>query len=188
MDVWFTSDSHFGHKNICGPSVSEWDKGYRDFNSVPEMNEALVDSLNLAKEDDLIIHGGDWSFGGKDNITKFRNQIRCKNIVLVFGNHDHHIKKEFRHLFTRTHDFLETYINGQFIVVSHYALRVWQKSHHGSWCLYGHSHGSLPDIGGKTFDMGWCTWRRLLHFDEVKEIMDKRSIELVDHHHGGTAQ
>jgi calcineurin-like phosphoesterase family protein len=32
-------------------------------------------------------------------------------------------------------------------------MRVWDQSHHGSWHLYGHSHGKLPDLGLST-DVG----------------------------------
>ncbi|KKL16922.1 hypothetical protein LCGC14_2490690, partial [marine sediment metagenome] len=35
----------------------------------------------------------------------------------------------------------------QFIVVCHYAMRRWERSHYGSWQLYGHSHGRLEPIG-----------------------------------------
>lgn len=186
---FFISDTHASHANICGPAISKWDKGYRNFSSIDEMDNAIVDSINTrVGENDTLYHLGDWSFGGKDKIEKFRRRIRCKNIILIYGNHDHNIRKEFRHLFQRCYDFLETYVNGQFIVMSHYALRVWQKSHHGSWHLYGHSHGSLPDIGGKCFDIGWCVWRRPLSFDEVKEIMDARPITFNDHHSAETQQ
>jgi hypothetical protein len=33
---------------------------------------------------------------------------------------------------------------GQPIVLCHYAMRVWNRSHHGAWHLYGHSRGNLP--------------------------------------------
>jgi hypothetical protein len=36
-------------------------------------------------------------------------------------------------------------VNGQPIWLSHYAHRVWMRSHHGAWHLYGHGHHSLPD-------------------------------------------
>ena len=32
----------------------------------------------------------------------------------------------------------------QLVVLCHYAMRVWDRSHYGSWHLYGHSHGNLP--------------------------------------------
>ncbi len=39
----------------------------------------------------------------------------------------------------------EISVHGQPIVICHYAMRVWNRSHHGAWHLYGHSHGNLPD-------------------------------------------
>jgi calcineurin-like phosphoesterase family protein len=44
-------------------------------------------------------------------------------------------------------------INHQKLILDHYAMRVWDQSHHGSWHLYGHSHGKLPDLGLST-DVG----------------------------------
>ncbi len=45
----------------------------------------------MVKPNDIIYHLGDWSFGGHENIKIFRNRIKCKNIHLILGNHDHHI-------------------------------------------------------------------------------------------------
>ena len=95
-NIWFTSDSHWGHKNLC-LGVSEWDdkeKSCRNFQTLEEMNELIVNNINkYVKADDILYHLGDWSFGGIENIWEFRKQINCKNIYLVPGNHDHHIKK-----------------------------------------------------------------------------------------------
>lgn len=95
-NIWFTSDTHHSHKNIC-IGVSEWDdkaKSCRNFQTLEEMNELIVSNINkYVKEDDILYHLGDWSFGGIENIWKFRKQIKCKNIYLIPGNHDHHIKK-----------------------------------------------------------------------------------------------
>lgn len=34
--------------------------------------------------------------------------------------------------------------------MSHYAMRVWNQSHKGSWMLHGHSHGTLePMVSGR---------------------------------------
>lgn len=189
MKIAFTSDSHYGHTNICGPKVSSWKSGFRNFDRVEDMNDAIVNSYNeVLGENDILYHLGDWSFGGVDNISKFRNRIKCKNIILIYGNHDHHIRKSFRHLFKETYDFLERRIGGHLFILNHYAQRVWNKSHHGSLHLYGHSHHSLPDIGGKCFDIGWCGWRRPLLLEEVVEIMNKRDVHTVDHHNSECAE
>ena len=76
--IWFTSDTHYAHKNICR-GVSEWtaaDKT-RDFETLNEMNLQIVKSINdHIGQDDVLYHLGDWSFGGIENIWNFRKQAR----------------------------------------------------------------------------------------------------------------
>lgn len=92
---WFTSDTHFGHKNIVrGPSSWENKDRCRDFDTLEEHNQALVDNINACvQKDDTLYHMGDWSFGGIQNIWEFRKQLNCENIHLILGNHDHHIER-----------------------------------------------------------------------------------------------
>jgi calcineurin-like phosphoesterase family protein len=97
--IWFTSDTHYGHKNICRGTTS-WDlkekDGHnktRDFKTLEEMNQAIVKGINSkVKYNDVLYHLGDWSFGGVENIWNFRKQIICNNIFLILGNHDQHIE------------------------------------------------------------------------------------------------
>ena len=90
--AFFTSDSHYGHHNMCS-GISRWKQGFRNYQTLEEMNDALVDGINsVVREDDVLFHLGDWSFGGIDNIWEFRKRIRCKNIYLILGNHDEHIE------------------------------------------------------------------------------------------------
>ena len=44
------------------------------------------------KENDILYHLGDWSFGGLNQIWEFRKRLNCKKIHLILGNHDHHIE------------------------------------------------------------------------------------------------
>ena len=94
QNIYWTSDSHFSHQNICR-GVSKWPggRGTRDFQSLEEMNDAIVAGINsVVGPDDYLIHLGDWSFGGFESITEFRKRLVCKNIILFLGNHDHHIR------------------------------------------------------------------------------------------------
>ena len=97
--AFFTSDTHFHHKNIC-EGLSDWDREknahqFRPFNTLEELDKTLVENINsTVGEDDVLIHLGDWSFGGKEQIWEFRKQIKCKNIHLILGNHDHHIERD----------------------------------------------------------------------------------------------
>jgi calcineurin-like phosphoesterase family protein len=194
INVFFTSDSHYGHSNIAGPKVSSWNSGYRNFNSTHDMNEALVDSFNEAGANDIIYHLGDWSFGGKHNIETFRKSIRCQNIFLVTGNHDKHVY-DHRHLFKWIKPVWEGKIHDTYFYLHHYAQRIWNMSHRGSIMLYGHSHGSLPDDPDLlSIDVGWDTElyghekHTLYHYDEVMSIMKQKKWTAVDHHNTNTTE
>jgi len=64
----------------------------------------------------------------------------------------------------------------RFMVLFHYAMRVWNASHYGTWHLYGHTHGDLPDDGTSlSFDIGVdCHNFYPLSYQEVKAIMAKK--------------
>ncbi|MFK5004710.1 hypothetical protein ACI4AP_29375, partial [Klebsiella pneumoniae] len=72
----------------------------------------------------------------------------------------------------------------QRIVLCHYAMEVWNKSHHQAWHLYGHSHGSLPDNpNAKKFDVGVdCHNYTPLSYQDVKNIMARKNFKPFDHH------
>ncbi len=190
--IYITSDSHYGHKNIAGKSVSTWLGGYRNFSSVEETNDCIVDAMNVAKENDIIYHCGDWAFGGHHNIEIFRNKVRCKNIFLCLGNHDHHIPK-YKHLFSGVFDKLERKIGNHFFTINHYAQRVWNESHRGAYHVYGHSHGTLPDdANALSLDVGFdtCLYGHKKHtmydYEEIVEIIKQKTWKPVDHHNKET--
>lgn len=198
-NIWFTSDTHMGHTNIAGPKVSKWSSGYRIFDSVHDMNKALTEGINkYVKPGDILYHLGDWSFGGIENIYKFRRRIICENIHLILGNHDSHIARNSeiktedgfikpRDLFTSVRDVSRIKHGQNEFFLSHYSHRVWDKSHRGVIHLYGHSHGSIPDFG-KSMDVGVDVAYRLFgeyrpfHINEILDIMKDRDMAFVDNH------
>ena len=186
MNIWFTSDTHYGHKNIAGKEVSRWTSGFRKFASVQQMNEALIANINkYVKEDDILYHLGDFAFGDAKVITEFRNSLVCKNIHLILGNHDQEIEDslELQELFTSVGYVYTGYVGKQQFHLSHYSHRIWPKSHRGTIHLYGHSHGSIPDYG-RSMDVGVDTHKdfRPYHINEIYSIMSKREVHKVDHH------
>lgn len=193
-NVWFASDFHYNHANICR-GISRWPdlNSTRDFKSLHQMNQAIIDGINTnVKEGDTLYCLGDWSFGGRQAIEDFRISIICNDVHLTYGNHDHNIMKDrtYRSMFSSTTFMNTVIINGQEITLNHFKMHVWDHIGKGAWHLYGHSHGTFQNEGshGKCMDVGIdATYKRIgeyrpLHFDEVKKIMDKREIILVDHH------
>ena len=50
-------------------------------------------------------------------------------------------------------------------------MRVWDRSHYGSWHLFGHSHGALPGYG-LSLDVGVdCTGFKPISLEQVAEKM-----------------
>lgn len=204
--IYFTSDTHYNHKNLI-KSLSSWDDKItcRDFKSLEEHNNTIIENINkVVDKDDTLYHLGDVSFGGVGVLHEFVGRVNCKNIHLILGNHDESIEesKSLQSLFKSVDHYKYLKINGQRIILCHYAMRVWNKSHKGSWMLYGHSHGTLDDrkpkfpdatwIGdayyiknSKSMDVGIDTHSKFRPWSlsEIKDIMDKRQILLnVDHH------
>ena len=210
-NIFFTSDTHYHHKNIVR-GTTEWKGNHggihnaqnlRDFDTLEEHDAELVESINsLVKENDILYHLGDWSFGGYDQIELFRRQINCKNIHFIYGNHDHHIEKDrkLQNLFLSTRHYKEITIEKNRIILCHFAMRVWNKSHHGSWMLYGHSHGTLeqysqPIYGPsdfdpqdyRTMDVGVDTNKLFpYHYEDIRDSFKDRPALLVDHHNSET--
>lgn len=106
-------------------------------------------------------------------------------------------------LFSSVNHYLEISVNRQKMVLCHYAMRVWNKSHRGNWMLYGHSHGTLDDLkpqfaeptwigddyyikNAKTMDVGVDTHKEFRPYSitELQEIMAKKEILLNIDHHG----
>jgi calcineurin-like phosphoesterase family protein len=158
--VWIISDTHFGHKNICR-GVTAWRlpdgsvpiSQTRDFDSIGEMNEMIVNNINsVVGQDDVLIHLGDWSFGGFENIKIFRDRIVCREIHLILGNHDEHIEKNrdgVQELFTSVNHYTKLMYKFETLVLMHYPIDSWDGLNKGHIHLHGHCHLPQQKVFGK---------------------------------------
>lgn len=190
--VLFRLALNLGHSNIAGPKCSSWKDGYRDFDSVQEMNEEIIKTLNkYVKYDDELYFLGDFCFGGHKNTPAYRDRINCSTIHVIRGNHDGKIDL-YKDNFTSIQDVLTLDLDGKSnpkrtIFMSHYAHRIWLGSHKGVIHLYGHSHNSIPDYG-RSMDVGidvakWLTGEyKPFSLEEILKIMELKSQEFPDHH------
>jgi calcineurin-like phosphoesterase family protein len=189
-NLHFCSDFHFYHSRII-----EYSK--RPFSSVEDMNEALIKNWNtVVKPNDEVWDLGDFSFGDYNKTVSVLKRLNGRH-NFVMGNHDKVITKNKEELLksgllSSIQDYKEIKYNGQMIVLFHFSLRVWNKSHHSSWHAWGHSHDSLSQPYGKSIDVGVdskviTNEYRPISFDEMKEFMDKIEIKVVDHHDGTRA-
>ena len=197
--VWITSDPHYNHKNICR-GVTNWRTqdgdipldSTRDFQSVDQMNNTLVDNINSkVGQDDTLIMLGDIAFGGFESIGKFLDRLICKNIHLVLGNHDHHIRNNRENIqdrFISVSDYLQVRIYDQDFVLSHYPFASWNGLNKGVIHLHGHVHLSNKDKWGKgkRLEVG-VDGNGLFPYSvsEIVHMMDRRDVRSdmdIDHH------
>lgn len=184
--MWFTSDLHFGHKNII-----KFCPETRPYKSVEHMNESLIDTWNNRVESgDHIYVLGDFAFCTKGQLVDILAQLNG-HIHIVLGNHDNIIRTNKNNLrdmglVCSIKDYEEVNHYGIKIVLSHYAMRVWNGSHRGQWHLYGHSHGTLP-ARGRSCDVGIDNKDipangGPIHVSQIEEFMVKRPIYHEDYH------
>lgn len=172
-NIYITSDTHYYHGNIikychrpflCDEDKAElnrrggrWHNGEFDTEnpkwrigdkSLKMMNDELINQTNkIVPANATLYHLGDYC-GGTDyvkNCIECRERINCREMVIIWGNHDKH-KNKISHLFSRSYSVYELEISKKIhFTFNHYAHLTWNHSHYGSINLYGHSHGQIED-------------------------------------------
>lgn len=182
--IYFTSDLHYSHKNICR-ILSSWSNldNCRDFSTVEQMNQVIVDGINnKVNQDDILYCLGDWSLGNDNNINTLRIQIVCKDIRYILGNHDKSIRKNknnIQSIFTSVQSYLEIAIDKQKLILFHYPIAEWNDKGHGSIMLHGHSH-SRYQSKEKILDVGIDNAYKLLgkyepfSYENILEIINDK--------------
>lgn len=194
MGLFFTSDTHFGHKNII-------EYCNRPFSSVGEMDEEIIRRWNnVVEPSDVVYHLGDFTLGGERQAREYFCQLNGR--IFVLGNpwhHDHRwlepvnqldpsgsptvaglapFLSASKHQVTvlpalHVLEFPEYGKDGypQVLVLCHYPLAVWDRRHYGAWHLHGHSHGRHQN-GGLSFDIGVdCNQFRPIPLDGIARQM-----------------
>lgn len=115
------------------------------------MDRIIFDNINeVVGYDDTLYILGDFCFKGKKPLD-YRAHINCRDVHLIFGNHDKRTDYYLDEIttdmngFTSLNDVKEIIYCNQRIYLSHYPHRSWPASHKGSWMLYGHVHSRLND-------------------------------------------
>jgi calcineurin-like phosphoesterase family protein len=85
-NIFFTSDTHFDHRNLVEKFKRSDGSPARKFNSVEEMNEYIIKQWNsVVRKNDNVWHLGDVSMNPKN--LKILNRLNGRK-KLVAGNHD----------------------------------------------------------------------------------------------------
>lgn len=182
-----SSDYHLSHANILKPDYDN-----RPFKNIEEHDEEIIKRHNtVVSKDDFFFFLGDFSFN--KNIKAVENFIQQLNGKLFFikGNHD---RKETIQIYQKYGTYLgeqfsglkigDSYKECQTIILNHFKMFIWDKSHHGSWHLYGHSHGSAEHFeNGKSMDVGIMQNDYYpFDFNKIEETMNCKVAKVIDHH------
>ena len=152
QSVWFTSDTHFGHRNIL-----KFCEKTRPFESASEMDAALIRNWNAkVQPNDIVFHLGDFSFG---NLTHTKNVLEQLNgrKILIYGNHDQVIRdnQSAQDYFEACVDYLRVKIDETTVCLMHFPIFSWDCKGHGSFHLHGHTHAAyLNGMKGRFLDVG----------------------------------
>lgn len=193
-NLFFASDFHFGHDNVI-----KFDK--RPFKNVNEMHRTIIDNWNSVTNDDSITYYlGDLSYGKKMGFEYLKSLLQELNgeIRMILGNHDRLDQLINLDRFSDIQTYKRLEIGGdpdmkgnRVIILSHYAHLVWDKHHHESWHLHGHSHQNLTTTpygrntyyNRKVIDVGCNGYNYTpLSYQDIKSLMSKKKVETIDHH------
>lgn len=129
-EVWFTSDTHFGHANIL-----KFEAEARPFSTLEEMHEALIENWNsCVHPSDVVWHLGDFAFGAYNiPIAARLNGIK----KLVLGNHDSYHISKYLPYFSGVHGVKNL---GNGAILSHIPLRRDNFGGRNILNVHGHLH------------------------------------------------
>ena len=175
--TYFGSDWHLDHKNVI-----RFDG--RPFEHIEDMNQTIIKNHNnIVNDKDDFYFLGDFSFNNR-RTEYFLSHLKG-NLFFIKGNHDKRDTiKSYEKYGTYLGEQSKIVIDKQDIVLNHFAMRVWERSHYGSYLLYGHSHGGLEkEPYGLSMDVGiMLNDYKPFSWEQIKEIMEKRKPKIIDHH------
>lgn len=192
-DVYFTSDFHLYHKNI----VRFDNRPFIDENGEPDL-EAMHETINtnwnnVVKDNDVVFYLGNLCFSKPDLAKDFLSTLNGK-IHYIMGNHDKYKDIASYGRFESISDLVDLKISGNDIkeninfVLCHYPIYSWNRAHHGSYMIHGHSHMGLSDgdfhKDKRIFDVGCNGWNYTpVSYKKILEIGDKINFKLTTKHH-----
>jgi calcineurin-like phosphoesterase family protein len=150
MNLFFTADEHYGHDNYNGGIISMCNRPYANLD---EMREDFIARHNAkvlpGMKDAVTVHLGDmfWRKLSTDECAGIVYRLNGGH-VYINGNHEEVFNRSdsnrLRVMFQDIAEVKLLKVGKTLVWLSHYAHRVWPKSHNGSYHVYGHTHGVLP--------------------------------------------
>jgi calcineurin-like phosphoesterase family protein len=202
-DVLFWGCMHYGHD-------PKWDVPIwktRGYNSSFEHDEGLIRNWNKkASASTIGFLLGDTIFGhnADERLISLFRRLDFKELYILPGNH----QAGYKQLIERAQDnillpsaseykqvhfvpnYLETVVNGQAIVMSHYPILSWNGAGKGAYHIFAHVHGNLnrSELGrmylktGLNYEVSVENCPSPITFGELRAEMRKKVQSCPDHH------
>jgi calcineurin-like phosphoesterase family protein len=144
--------------------------------SLLRMDEAMIANWNeVVAKGDVVWHLGD--FAVRCELRRMRAIFSRLNGSkhLVPGNHDG--PETLKLAWASVGQIREIKVEGQRLVLCHFALRTWPGVHRGALHLFGHSHGSLPG-NAQCADVGVDCWSfRPVTLPTIRMALEASAVE-----------
>lgn len=138
MKSWFTSDQHFGHKNIL-------ELGRPEFKDLREMENTIIQNWNsVVSEGDHVYVLGDFSFRNKEETKIIMQRLNGKKFLII-GNHDNKSNSWYYDVgFDAVFKRVMFKAEGKILVLSHKPIKpkkfVRRHERNKVICVHGHLH------------------------------------------------
>lgn len=182
-NVFFTSDSHFSHKNIL-----EFEN--RPFESVPEMDYKMISMWNSQVDpQDIVYHLGDFCLGNYERTIEILQRLNGQ-IILIKGNHDY--SKTWDKIMKRNDSLVAEFhpIGHKIkhmkneIWLTHYPFEIGVRPR--KWSLHGHIHSNESTyinqinvgVDSPHFKHLNKPFGQLITLGEIYEVMQQREEEI----------
>jgi calcineurin-like phosphoesterase family protein len=168
-NIWFTADFRFGHSNI----IRYCNRRFKASRKWIERSSTVSTTPLRPMTSSISISSGIFASGARRKRWSTASRFAARRFL--GAGESRQTNSQADREFSWLSNLAEISIHGQPIVICHYAMRVWNRSHHGAWHLYGHSHGNLPDTPSLSMDVGVDTHDfRPWHFDKISTLMAER--------------
>lgn len=183
--LWFTSDLHFGHKNVIEYTG-------RPFSTKEEMHGVLITNWNKkVQPQDTIVIAGDLALCTFKEFEPIATQLNGKKI-LVQGNHDHYSKGQYEKLGFDVYQELVMNLCGHRVRISHFPyaptaeqrltcfpseLRFLERRPprvEGEFLIHGHTHMKIREEDNR-IHVGVDAWNYSpVSLREIESILSKK--------------
>jgi len=163
-DLWFISDTHFGHANILKFVNYDGDKVRPEFDSVQDMDETMIERWNsVVKPGDKVYHLGDVAFF-EPAYHKAMERLNGKK-RLILGNHDKFRMKDYLIYFEKVQESWQPVRN---ILFTHRPIFMGGMEGFEKFNVHGHVHRTRNQLSPQHLNISIeMTNYTPIHWDEI---------------------